>query len=303
MATKYNRKVLSDQLADLGAKIGHPPMPWDLEKGMGDERTFFRWFDDDWYLALEYAGFTAEDIAKVEIPANRAAAFAKIKARSKTWPTTLDEPSPPNVPDPAPTPAPEATIDPAMPTDSPAPPLGATPPESMAEPAPTPPPASSSKERKLGYVSRLAPRPPGWRQDNAKLINLFNPHLYLATAGGETIKLNIPFQGIASVTLYPRRRAFAERALADYLSGARVLLSDYPKSLTVLQPNGRIASFPEYQVGVYYLVSAAVAQAARDLDRETYDLLYPTSVTNRGRDRIVRGFEMINTPDTWWIET
>ena len=61
MKRKYDKRILSDFLADLGEKLGRIPRPRDLEKGMPSRSTYARYFDS-WKTALEYAGYV-EDIS------------------------------------------------------------------------------------------------------------------------------------------------------------------------------------------------------------------------------------------------
>lgn len=62
---RYNKQILSNALADLGAKLGRVPTPKDLTKGMATMKTYFRWFGD-WDTALEYAGYTKEIRERME---------------------------------------------------------------------------------------------------------------------------------------------------------------------------------------------------------------------------------------------
>lgn len=56
---RYDCKTLAFFLADLGEKLGRPPKPSDLKKGMPSRSTFMRYFGD-WDTALEYAGYTKQ---------------------------------------------------------------------------------------------------------------------------------------------------------------------------------------------------------------------------------------------------
>ena len=65
MSQKYDRKTLAFFLADLGEKLGHPPKPSDLKKGMPSRSTFARYFKD-WAEALEYGGFVDDPREEAE---------------------------------------------------------------------------------------------------------------------------------------------------------------------------------------------------------------------------------------------
>ena len=56
MAKCYNRRILSDALADLGKVLGRVPRQKDLTPEMASRSTYLRHFGD-WKTALEYAGF------------------------------------------------------------------------------------------------------------------------------------------------------------------------------------------------------------------------------------------------------
>lgn len=71
---RYNKQILSDALADLGARLGRVPTPKDLTKGMATMKTYFRWFGD-WDTALEYAGYTKEIRERMEKEAEKKARF------------------------------------------------------------------------------------------------------------------------------------------------------------------------------------------------------------------------------------
>lgn len=277
MAQKYDRKILSDQLADLGQELGRPPLPRDLKKGMADKKTFMRWFDNNWLLALEYAGFTGEELEPV------AAILAETSKKPATKSATTESQEPP-------------------PEQSPPAPDGQTlsdPP--IGEAKQTIYPFRTANERTR--VSKFAARPADWQQDNAKIINLYNPTVFLVGLDGREIRLNAPYQGKAKAVICPIKHAFAEKALANYLAGAQITLSEKAEKLVVLQPGESgesVASFPKYQRGVYYLVSRAVAYAALDTGRETHDLIYPMSYKRQGNSVVIRQLEMINMPKTWW---
>ncbi|MEE0887738.1 MAG: hypothetical protein U0L97_00815 [Candidatus Saccharimonadaceae bacterium] len=61
MAKCYNRRILSDALADLGKAIGGVPRQKDLTSEMASRSTYIRYFGD-WKTALEYAGFVDEPV-------------------------------------------------------------------------------------------------------------------------------------------------------------------------------------------------------------------------------------------------
>lgn len=56
MAKCYNKRILSDALANLGNELGRAPRQKDLTPEMASRSTYFRYFGD-WKTALEYAGF------------------------------------------------------------------------------------------------------------------------------------------------------------------------------------------------------------------------------------------------------
>ena len=60
MAKCYNRRILSDALADLGKALGRVPRQKDLTPEMASRSTYLRHFGD-WKTALEYAGFVDDD--------------------------------------------------------------------------------------------------------------------------------------------------------------------------------------------------------------------------------------------------
>ena len=60
MSRRYNRHILSDELYELGQKLGRPPTPKDLTPEMARKETYLRHFTD-WEEALEYAGFVGTE--------------------------------------------------------------------------------------------------------------------------------------------------------------------------------------------------------------------------------------------------
>lgn len=261
MAQKYDRQILSDQLADLGAKLGHAPMPYELEQGMASRKTYLRHFDNSWDLALEYAGFSAEERAEAHARA-RSRSHAKVPQKPKNENTEQTTPGSEEI-------------------------------KQVIYPFRT---AASRSD-----IHSEAPRPADWRQDDAKLINLYDANAFIVDASGKETRLQAPYQGKAMAVMCQVRRAFAERALSNIIPNMRVTLSEKAESLVILQPGNQMVAFPKYQPGIYYLVSRKAAYAARDVGRETYDLLYPSSVKHQGGGVVIRHFEMINTPRTWWI--
>lgn len=281
MAKRYDKQILSDQLADLGKKLGRIPTPDDLERGMAVKSTYLRRFGD-WDTALDYAGFTADDRAKANAPAvelDVAATLAKAqKAQTAAPPEQQSSATPPAAPP------------------------SADPPQSPE----TPPPARVPRQ----YRGPVSPAPgqtsPQSRsaesQKPGTLINLYSPNVHLVGDDGRAIRLAAPYHGHAVVVFYPgRRRAFAEGALRKYLSGAGIMLSNRPQRLEILRPDGKAIPLPSYQPGVYYLVSREVAEAARTISRETYDLVYPASVKKDGGTVVIEQLEIINTSKTWWV--
>lgn len=59
MSKRYDKRILSDALCELGKTLGRPPTPKDLTPDMARRKTYLRHFSS-WEEALEYAGFTQE---------------------------------------------------------------------------------------------------------------------------------------------------------------------------------------------------------------------------------------------------
>lgn len=60
MFKRYDKRILSDALCELGETLGRPPTPKDLTLEMARKETYLRHFGS-WEEALEYAGWTAAD--------------------------------------------------------------------------------------------------------------------------------------------------------------------------------------------------------------------------------------------------
>ena len=60
MAKRYDKRILSDALYELGKTLGRPPTPNDLTPEMARKKTYLRHFSS-WEEALEYAGFVGAE--------------------------------------------------------------------------------------------------------------------------------------------------------------------------------------------------------------------------------------------------